>query len=109
MSDLRNRNRRRWGIIYSPMIGALKPMKRWKEIREYIEEHKSEIKYVSVGMYEDWSYTADCIYDNGEYLFDLTEDFVEIAGINGSYWATPIMKVHYLDGTLREIACYKGD
>ena len=40
MSDLRNRNRRRWGIIYSPMIGALKPMKRWKEIREYIEEKK---------------------------------------------------------------------
>ena len=38
MSELRNRNRRRWGIIYFPMIGALRPMKRWNEIREYIEE-----------------------------------------------------------------------
>lgn len=38
MSDLMNRNRRRWGIIYIPMIGALNPMKRWSVIREYIEE-----------------------------------------------------------------------
>lgn len=45
MSDLRNRNRRRWGIIYAPMIGALKPMKRWKEIREYIEEKKVEYDF----------------------------------------------------------------
>lgn len=45
MSELRNRNRRRWGIIYAPMIGALKPMKRWKEIREYIEEKKVEYDY----------------------------------------------------------------
>ena len=43
MNEVNNRNRRRWGIIYSPMIGALRPMKRWKEIREYLAE--KEIEY----------------------------------------------------------------
>ena len=45
MSELRNRNRRRWGIIYLPMIGALRPMRLWNEIREYIEEKEVEYDY----------------------------------------------------------------
>lgn len=45
MSEVKNRNRRRWGIIYMPMIGALRPMKRWKEIREYIEEKNVEYDF----------------------------------------------------------------
>ena len=38
MSEARGKDRHRWGIIYMPMIGALKPMKRWNMIREYLEE-----------------------------------------------------------------------
>ena len=45
MSDVISRNRRRWGIIYLPMIGALRPMKRWNEIREYIAEKKVEYDF----------------------------------------------------------------
>ena len=43
MSEVRNRNRRRWGIIYQPMIGALRPMRRWNEICEYLDE--KEVAY----------------------------------------------------------------
>ena len=45
MNEVNNRNRRRWGIIYSPMIGALRPMKRWKEIREYLAEKEVEYDF----------------------------------------------------------------
>lgn len=38
MSEVKNRDRHRWGIIYMPMIGALSPMKRWNLIREYLDE-----------------------------------------------------------------------
>lgn len=36
MNDLYNMNRRRWGVIYCPRLGSLRPMKRWKEIRDYM-------------------------------------------------------------------------
>ena len=45
MSEMLNRNRRRWGIIYSPKIGAARPMKRWKEIREYLAEKRVEYDF----------------------------------------------------------------
>ena len=45
MGEAISRNRRRWGIIYLPMIGAISPMRRWKEIREYIEEKKVEYDF----------------------------------------------------------------
>ena len=36
MIDLYNMNRRRWGVIYCPRLGSFRPMKRWKEIRDYM-------------------------------------------------------------------------
>lgn len=42
MADAVNRIRRRWGIIYVPRDGSLSPMKKWKEIREYLLEKEVE-------------------------------------------------------------------
>lgn len=52
MSELRNRNRRRWGIIYSPKMGSIRPMKRWKEIREYLAEKGVEYDFFCAGKRE---------------------------------------------------------
>ena len=38
MIEPKNKNRHRWGIIYCPKMGAMRPMKRWKEIRHYLVE-----------------------------------------------------------------------
>ncbi len=38
MIENRNRNRHRWGIIYCPRLGAVRTMKRWKEISRYLAE-----------------------------------------------------------------------
>lgn len=78
-----------------------------KFMRNYIEEHKSEIDYVEAGMAEDWFWTVDTIYADGIYFIGLYKDTVEIAGITGSRWASPMMKVYYPDGTMREVLCYK--
>ena len=52
MSDLKNRNRHRWGILYCPKVGAMRPMKRWKEICQYLAE--KGVEYDSI-MSENFS------------------------------------------------------
>lgn len=32
-----------------------------------------------------------------------------IAGIDGSYWATPVLRVEYFDGTENEFDCYTNE
>ena len=46
MSEAINRNRHRWGIIYAPKAGALRPMRMWREIREYLAEKGVEYDYI---------------------------------------------------------------
>lgn len=80
-------------------------------IRKYIEENKEEIKSVSVGMLEDWFWTAATIYENNDYIEEYKEDIKNkktllAMGISGSYWATPIMEVEKNDGNTEKIECY---
>ena len=49
MSDAKTVDRRRWAIIYMPKIGALRPMKRWDEIREYLDEKGVEYDFFCAG------------------------------------------------------------
>lgn len=80
-----------------------------KFIKKYIEQNKDEINYVTCGMKEDWSWTAETVYEEGKYLYNLNGDSVLIAGIGGSYWATPVMEVKFKDGRSEIIKCFKED
>lgn len=80
-----------------------------KIIREFIETHKEKIETVKCGMREDWRWTADTIYSNGDYQIDVSGSSVRIAGIQGSQWATPIMEVTYKDGRREILDCYTDD
>ena len=55
-----------------------------KFIKEYIEKNKDLIDYVECGMREDWSWTAETVFEDGDYTIDLNRDSVSIAGIGGS-------------------------
>lgn len=80
-----------------------------KIIREYIEKNKELIEEVGCGMREDWSWTAETVFEDGDYTIDLNRDSVSIAGIGGSTWATPIMEIIFKDGRTEIVPCYEDD
>lgn len=65
MIDVHNLNRHRWGIIYSPKTGAVRPMKRWKEIREYLVAKGVEYDFIESENYRSVERQARMFADNG--------------------------------------------
>ena len=57
--------RNRWGVIYTPRIGALKPMKRWGEIRSYLMSKGVEFDFIESENYESIERLARMFADNG--------------------------------------------
>ncbi len=79
----------------------------YKKAKSIIEENKSKgLVEASLGMKEDWYWTAEVIWDNDKYITELKED-IKIAGINGSNWATPVLELFYSDETKITLNCYK--
>ena len=79
----------------------------YKEIKKFIQKHSDYIESVSLGMAEDWFWTAEEVYSGGVFKVNLDEE-PEIAGIKGSQWATPSMMVEFKDGEERMIDCFVG-
>ena len=61
-----------------------------------------------MGMYEDWFWTAETVWENGNYTKEL-KTAPRIAGISGSCWATPSIKLTYEDGTELMLPCFTGE
>ncbi len=80
----------------------------FEKVKNYIENNRNNIKSVYLGMHEDWFWTAENVFEDGEYTKKLGEN-TTIAGISGSYWATPVMQVEFKDGTEKVIGCYSGE
>lgn len=84
MSELANRNRRRWGIIYAPKAGSLRPMKRWEEIREYLVEKGVEYDFLQSENFDSIERHARMLADNGyETIVVVGGDGVLQDAING--------------------------
>ncbi|MEN2765733.1 hypothetical protein [Ornithinibacillus xuwenensis] len=80
----------------------------FNKAQQIIEENKENLKKASLGMQEDWFWTADTVFENGEYVLDLNTVEI-IAGISGSRWATPSIRLTYLDDTEEMFTCYQGE
>ena len=82
-----------------------------KFIKEYIEDYNEQIDRVDCFMREDWSRTCDTVFKNGEFCkgFDWKSNYLEVAGITGSTWATPTMEVAFKDGRTEMIECCFSD
>ena len=82
-----------------------------KFIKKYIEEHKRQILSVHCGMREDWYWTADKVFENGElsYDYDWESENISVAGITGSTWETPVMEVEFDDGRTEIVECWIDD
>jgi hypothetical protein len=79
----------------------------YDKAKSIIKENKSKgLVEASLGMKEDWYWTAETIWNDGKYVMVLKEK-TEIAGINGSNWATPVLELTYSDETKITLNCYK--
>lgn len=80
-------------------------------IKQFCEQNKDKIDSVDIGMQEDWSWTHVTVFFNGHMArgLDWNADRIEVQGISGSTWATPIMVVFYKDGHHDEIECWTSD
>ncbi len=78
-------------------------------IKHYIDENKERIKSVDVGMREDWYWTAKTIFADGKYKKKLNQKRIKLGGVDGSYWATPVMLVVFKDGSTSIVECFLVD
>lgn len=81
----------------------------FKSIKRYIQMHSDVIDSVSLGMKEDWFWTAQTIYENERFTIMIDEPGLKISGISGSSWATPIMEITFKDGTEIFKNAYTGE
>lgn len=58
-------DRRRWGIIYCPRIGAVNKIKKWREIRAYLIEKGVTYDYIQSEDYGSVERLARMLVDNG--------------------------------------------
>lgn len=65
MIDLHKINRHRWGIIYSPKAGTVRPMKLWSEIREYLVSKGVEYDFLESENFGSAERQARMFADNG--------------------------------------------
>ena len=78
----------------------------FKKAKQFIEQNKENIKEASLGMHEDWFWTAKTIFEDGKYLVNLDDKDLTIGGISGSYWATPALQVEYKGGEIKTYHCH---
>jgi len=72
----------------------------WDGVKQFIEENKEDILNVSGGLSEDWSWTADVIWNK-------EDGFIEDNDVwNSSTWATPAIEVYYKNGTTKVFEMY---
>ncbi len=106
--------------------------------KSLIESKKEEIESASLGMHEDWFWTAQTIWENGEYkqpilsnaeAKEMDEIYIKkrkegvsilsgeldeyqkhmIGGIWASHWATPTLQLVYKNGEDEMIECSFGE
>ena len=77
--------------------------------KKFIEDNIDSINTASLGMDEDWFWTAETIFADGVFKVDLENPDLFIGGLKGSYWATPTLEIEYKDGSIKKYNCYVGE
>jgi len=81
----------------------------FQKAKRYIQMHSDLIEEAALGMHEDWFWTAESIYRDGQFCVDLDYPNLQLGGISGSPWATPMLEVRMKDGKEIQKPCYVGD
>lgn len=81
----------------------------YKKAKSIIEENMDSLESAYMGMHEDWFWTAESVFEDGEFVKDLDNDELTIGGIQGSAWATPVIELNFKDGTSVTKKCCVGE
>lgn len=81
----------------------------FKSAKQYIEMHRDQIESALMGMHEDWFWTAETIFGDGEFKKDLDAEGLELGGISGSAWATPTLEIQFKNGMQERKDCFIGE
>lgn len=79
----------------------------YKKAIEIINKTEGLVK-ASLCMHEDWKWTAETVWEKCEWVKNL-ETKPEIAGIDGSTWATPVLFLFFKNGKKKVIECFIGE
>jgi len=79
----------------------------FNKAKQLIAENLENLESASLGMHEDWFWTAETVWENGEYKNELNDE-TTIGGIGGSSWATPTLQLLFKDGSEKMIECSVG-
>lgn len=77
--------------------------------KKTIQKYSDLLEEASLGMVEDWFWTAEPVYTDGAFVVNLEEKDLSIAGINSSSWATPTLNLLFKDGSEKLLPCYTGE
>lgn len=80
----------------------------YENAKKLVQKYSDTLEVAYLGMAEDWFWTAEKIYGNGRFVYDLSEN-PEIEGIRGSSWATPSLYLKFKDGREEMLDCYIGE
>ncbi len=64
----------------------------FKQAKKLIQLNSDKLIEASLGIKEDWFWTANTVYEEGKFVVDL-DAIKEIAGITGSCWGTPTLQL----------------
>ena len=54
----------------------------YKKAKQIITENQQNLKRASLGMHEDWFWTAETIWENGEFKHELPDNAMELENIH---------------------------
>jgi hypothetical protein len=79
----------------------------YAKAQKLILKNQKKLATASLGMQEDWSWTAETVFDDGKFTAVLSGE-PTIGGIKGSAWATPTLELKFKDGTTKHLECFVG-
>ena len=75
-------------------------------IKQYLSDQGfGQLISASLGMEEDWFWTGVTIWEDGKFTHKLSKN-TKLAGIDRSYFATPILELETEDNFKLKIPCY---
>ena len=76
--------------------------------KKTIQKYSDLLEKATMGMVEDWFWTAETVYKGGVFQVDMDDEKLTLGGINSSSWATPTLQLLFKDGTVKFLDCYTG-